>query len=110
MASPWGFTCSPGGEHGHNGRRMRGVELLLNKRVVTGGVELGRVVDVILGEEGDHPIGLEVRCKDGANRFLPIATAELGEEDVVVESPLVLLEPDQLDFYRTRGRALRSAK
>jgi hypothetical protein len=32
----------------------------------------------------------------------------LGEE-VVVDSPLVLLEPDQLDFYRARGRALRSA-
>ena len=88
---------------------MTGVELL-NKRVVTGGIELGRVVDVIFDESADQAIGLEVRCKDGANRFLPIATAELGEEDVVVESPLVLLEPDQLDFYRTRGRALRSAK
>jgi sporulation protein YlmC with PRC-barrel domain len=88
---------------------MRGVELL-NKRVVTGGIELGRVVDVILDETADRPIGLDVRCKDGANRFLPIATADLSDEDVVVNSPLVLLEPDQLDFYRTHGRALRSVR
>ena len=87
---------------------MRGVELL-NKRVVTSGIELGRVVDVILDETGDRTIGLDVRCKDGVHRFLPIATVDLGGEDVVVESPLVLLEKDQLDFYRTRGRALRSS-
>jgi hypothetical protein len=87
---------------------MRGVELL-SKRVVTSGIELGRVVDVIFGESTDRPIGLDVRCRDGENRFLPIAVAELGEE-VVVDSPLVLLEPDQLDFYRARGRALRSPR
>ena len=88
---------------------MRGVELL-NRRVVTGGIELGRVVDVILDENADRELGLDVRCKDGVHRFLPIATADLDGEDVVVESPLMLLEADQLDFYRTRGRALRSSR
>jgi hypothetical protein len=88
---------------------MRGVELL-NRRVLTGGIELGRVVDVILDKTGDREIGLDVRCRDGVHRFLPIATADLGEEDVVIESPLVLLEKDQLDFYRTRGHALRSSR
>jgi PRC-barrel domain len=87
---------------------MRGIELL-NKRVLTGGIELGRVVDVILDEAGDRPLGLDVRCKDGENRFLPLATADVDNGDVVVDSPLVLLEADQLDFYRARGRALRSA-
>jgi len=87
---------------------MRGVELL-NRRVLTGGIELGRVVDVIFDESGENAIGLDVRCKDGENRFLPMATADVGDGDVVVDSPLVLLEPDQLDFYRSRGRALRSA-
>ena len=81
----------------------------MNKRVVTGGIELGRVVDVIFDETGENAIGLDVRCKDGENRFLPLATADVGDGDVVVGSPLVLLEPDQLDFYRSRGRALRSA-
>jgi hypothetical protein len=85
---------------------MTGIELL-NKRVVTGGIELGRVVDVIFDKTGENAIGLDIRCRDGENRFLPMAAASV-DGDVVVDSPLVLLEPDQLDFYRTKGRALRS--
>jgi hypothetical protein len=87
---------------------MTGVELL-NKRVVTGGIELGRVVDVIFDSTGEKAIGLDVHCKDGENRFLPMAAADV-EGDVTVGSPLMLLEPDQLDFYRAQGRALRSSK
>ena len=88
---------------------MTGVELL-NKRVVTGGIALGRVVDVIFDKTGENAIGLDVHCRDGENRFLPMAAADVGDGDVAVDSPLVLLEPDQLDFYRSRGRALRSAR
>jgi hypothetical protein len=87
---------------------MRGAELL-NKRVVTRGIELGRVVDVILEESADRPIGLDVLCGDGEHRFLPMATVRIEEGQVEVESPLMLLEREQLDFYRARGRALRSA-
>jgi hypothetical protein len=87
-------------------RRMEGI-YLLNRRVVTRGIELGRVVDVIL-DEASEPIGLDVRCGDGERRFLPLATARIGEGDIEVDSPLMLLETDQLDFYRARGRALRS--
>jgi hypothetical protein len=72
------------------------------------GIELGRVIDVILDEEGSRAIGLDVRCGDGERRFLPLATARIGEEDIEVDSPLLLLETDQLDFYRFRGKALRS--
>jgi hypothetical protein len=88
---------------------MTGVELL-NKRVFTGGIELGRVVDVIFDSTGEIAIGLDVHCRDGENRFLPMATADVSDGDVAVDSPLVLLEPDQLDFYRAKGRGLRSAK
>jgi sporulation protein YlmC with PRC-barrel domain len=80
---------------------------LLNRRVVTRGIELGRVVDVIL-DEAERAIGLDVRCGDGERRFLPLATARIGPEDVEVDTPLMLLGTDQLDFYRFRGRALRS--
>jgi hypothetical protein len=80
---------------------------LLNRRVLTRGIELGRVVDVIL-DEASEPIGLDVRCGDGERRFLPLAIARVGEDDIEVDSPLMLLETDQLDFYRARGRALRS--
>jgi hypothetical protein len=88
-------------------RPMQGVEVL-NKRVLTGGIELGRVVDVILDEAGERPIGFDVLCGDGSHRFLPFPTARLDGEHVEVDSPLMLLERDQLDFYREHGRALRS--
>jgi hypothetical protein len=107
MASPWGFTCLPAGKHRQNGTRVTGVELL-NKRVVLDGIELGRVVDVILDETGERPVGFDVHCGDGSHRFLPYATAVLGRDEVEVASPLVLLGRDQLEFYRRHGRALRS--
>ena len=94
---------------GRMGGRMKGADLL-NRRVVTRGIELGRVVDVILDEAAERPIGLDVRCRDGEHRFLPLATIRIGEEDVEVDSPLMLLETDQLDFYRSRGRAMRSTR
>jgi hypothetical protein len=89
-------------------RRMEG-GYLLNRRVVTRGIELGRVVDVIL-DEASAPIGLDIRCGDGERRFLPLATARIGEDDIEVDSPLMLLETNQLDFYRSRGRGLRSLR
>lgn len=72
------------------------------------GIELGRVVDVLLDETGTIPVGFEVLCGDGTHRFLPYATAQLGGDEVVVGSPFVLLGRDQLDFYRRHGRPLRS--
>jgi len=83
---------------------------LLNRRVVLRGIELGRVVDVILGEDGARPIGLDVRCRDGGHRFLPLVGASLGEDVVEVDSPLTILDNEHLAFYRSHGRALRSSK
>ena len=91
----------------HKGTRVTGVELL-NRRVVLDGIELGRVVDVILDEAGERTVGFDVLCGDGSHRFLPYATAFLDGDVVGVGSPLVLLGRDQLDFYRRHGRALRS--
>ena len=86
---------------------MRGVEAL-NKRVMTSGIELGRVVDVILDETGERPVGFDVLCGDGSHRFLPFPTARLEGEHVEVDSSLMLLEREQLDFYRKHGRPLRA--
>lgn len=86
---------------------MRGIEAL-NKRVLTGGIELGRVVDLILDEAGEHPVGFDVLCGDGSHRFLPFPTARLESEHVEVDSSLMLLERDQLEFYREHGRPLRA--
>lgn len=86
----------------------RGVELL-NRRVVMRGVELGRVVDVILDAQDERVIGVQVLCGDGEHRFLPIVAARLGTDEVEVDSILAMLEPSELDFYRRRGRSLRKA-
>jgi hypothetical protein len=92
---------------GHNVGLMQGVDVL-NKRVMTGGIELGRVVDVILDESGARPVGFDVLCGDGSHRFLPFPTARVVDGHVEVDSSLVLLERDYLEFYREHGRALRS--
>jgi hypothetical protein len=84
-------------------------ERLLNCRVLLrGGIELGRVFDVILERDADRPLGLDVLCGDGLHRFLPMATVTRFGADVQIESSLTLLEPAELDFYRLRGRSLRA--
>ena len=84
-------------------------EDLLNRRVLLrGGIELGRVVDVILELDAERPLGLDVLCGDGNRRFLPMAAIGRVGRDIEVESSLTLLEPGELDFYRTHGRSLRT--
>jgi PRC-barrel domain protein len=87
---------------------VTGVDLL-NKRVVMDGIELGRVVDVLLDETGERPVGFDVLCGDGSHRFLPYATVHLGSDEIEVASPFVLLGREQLEFYRRHGRPLRSS-
>jgi len=81
---------------------------LLNKRVVLrGGIELGRVVDVILEADADRPLGLDVLCGDGEHRFLPLAAAGRLSPDVGIDSTFTLLDQAELEFYRAHGRSLR---
>jgi hypothetical protein len=85
-------------------------DAFLNRRVLLrGGIELGRVIDVILEAAADRPLGLDVRCGDGLHRFLPMAAASRFGPDLQVESSLMLLEPAELDFYRLHGRSLRGS-
>jgi hypothetical protein len=76
--------------------------------VVMKGVQVGRVIDVILEREKNGVIGFEVRCEDGRHRFLPRAAATSDGAAIEIDSPLALLDTDQLDFYRQRGVSLRS--
>ena len=78
--------------------------------VVMKGIPVGRVIDVILERENRGVIGFEVRCEDGRHRFLPRAAASSDGSVVVIDSPLALLDTDQLDFYRRRGLTLRSTQ
>lgn len=86
------------------------VEELLRQSVLLHGIEVGRVVDVILEPENHAVIGFEVRCKDGRHRFLPQAAAVMGGDGIEIDSPFGLLDTDQLDFYRSHGLTLRTRK
>ena len=74
------------------------------------GIQLGRPVDLLLDREELRVLGLDVLCGDEVHRFLPLPTASVSAEAIAISSPLVLLEEDQLAFYRTRAFAFRSLR
>jgi hypothetical protein len=80
---------------------------LLRLPVRTNGIEIGHPVDVIVDPERDRALGFDVLCRDASHRFLPLSAAVFEDDQITVESALVLLAEDQLDFYRTRGLSLR---
>jgi hypothetical protein len=69
------------------------------------GMAIGRAVDLIVDPDG-RILGVDVLCRDEQHRFLPLAAAELLEDEIRVESALTLLEDRELAFYRARGRTL----
>jgi uncharacterized protein YrrD len=101
-----------GRESGHERREMRelsGYELLA-LAVRLHGVHLGRPVDLLLDRDGERVVGLDVLCGDEVHRFLPLPTAAVGDDAIAIHSPLVLLEEDELDFYRARAFALSTLR
>src|SRR5438067_10853054 len=74
------------------------------------GIQLGRPVDLLLDRETPRALGLDLLCGDDVHRFLPLATATIAAEEVTIASPLVLLEEDELAFYRDRALALASVR
>ena len=97
---------------GHHGGHMveRTGDELLGLRVRLHGIELGRPVDLLLDRDGFRVVGLDVLCGDDVHRFLPLPTAAVGPDELTVHSPLVLLEEDELDFYRARAFVLSSLR
>jgi hypothetical protein len=87
---------------------MRSAGELLTLPIRHGDIELGRAVDVLLDLDAGRALGLEVRCRDDARRFLPFGAAQLGPDGTQAGSPLALL--DDLGFYRARGTGLRELR
>jgi hypothetical protein len=83
---------------------------LLARPVRLHGIDLGRPVDVLLDREALRAVGLDVLCGDDVHRFLPLPTAAISDEALTIHSSLVLLEEDELDFYRSRAFALSSLR
>jgi len=88
------------------GMRERTGDELLGLPVRLHGVQLGRPVDLLLDPEAHRAVGLDLLCGDEVHRFLPLPTAAIGDEEIRILSPLVLLEQHELDFYRSRTLAL----
>jgi hypothetical protein len=74
------------------------------------GIQLGRPADLLLDRESFRAVGLDVVCNDDVHRFLPLPTAVVNDDGIVIRSPLVLLEEDELDFYLARAFTLSSLR
>lgn len=86
-------------------RELTGAELLALP-VRLHGIQLGRPVDLLLDRDTLRTVGLDVLCGDEVHRFLPLPTASVSDDEIAILSPLVLLEEDQLHFYRSKTFAL----
>ena len=80
---------------------------LLRLPVRTRDIEIGHAVDVIVDAAHNRAVGFDVLCRDDEHRFLPWTAAVLRDDSIAVDSPLVMLEEEQLAFYRTRAQSLR---
>jgi len=89
---------------------MEGVSALalLHLPVRSRGIALGRPVDIVLDLGSRRAVGLDVRCGDGAHRFLPLPATELLDEEVRVDSALMLLDSFS-EGRRTTFRSLLGA-
>lgn len=82
---------------------------LVGRPVVIRDVRLGVAVDALFDRALGRLVGLDVRCRDEAHRFLPYPACEVLGDRVAVESALVLLDRE-LDFYRVGGSALSALR
>jgi hypothetical protein len=103
------FAPRLAGENRHGLRGLVGDELL-GLTVRTGGISLGRSVELVLDLAGRRALGLDVDCGDAVRRFLPLAVTELHGGELVVASALVLLDETERRFYRERGITLGDAR
>jgi uncharacterized protein YrrD len=88
------------------GMRERTGDELLGLPVRLHGLQLGRPVDLLLDPDAHRVVGLDLLCGDEVHRFLPLQTAVVGDEEIRILSPFVLLEQRELEFYRSRALSL----
>jgi hypothetical protein len=72
------------------------------------GAELGRPTDLLVDLDRLRVVGLNVHCSQGTERFLPLAAAELADEQIKASSSLALL--DQSAYYGEHGASLRALR
>jgi hypothetical protein len=67
-------------------------------------------MDLLLDRQALRAVGLDLLCRDEMHRFLPYPTAAVSEDEIAIDSPLVLLEEEELAFYRSRAVTLSSLR
>jgi hypothetical protein len=90
--------------------RGRPAEEVLRLPVRLRGIQLGRPADLILDLDLERVLGFDVLCGDEVHRFLPLAAAELREQEIAVSSALTMLEEAELAFYRARAASLTALR
>jgi hypothetical protein len=86
------------------------VERMLHLPVRFGDIELGRAVDLIVDPTDGRTLGLDILCRDGSHRYLPLPAATAHPDWIEVPSPLLLLDLDERSFYRRQATTLRSLR
>ena len=86
---------------------MKRAEDLLELPVRMRGIALGRAVDLLIDRERPRAIGFDVLCGDEAHRFLPFVAVRLQDDAIEIDSPFLLLDFAQVDFYRHQATTLR---
>jgi hypothetical protein len=90
-------------------RALTGEELL-RLPVQVAGIELGRIVDILIHPSDARAMGADVLCGDERHRFLAFAAARLADNALEVSSALVLLDLREDSAYRLEARALSSLR
>jgi hypothetical protein len=86
---------------------VRRAEELLTLPVRVRGIDVGRSVDLIVDRGHSRVLGFDVLCGDQAHRFVPFAVASVGDSEIEIFTPLVLLDFGQVGFYREQADWLR---
>lgn len=69
-------------------------------------IQLARPVDLLVDAAAWRALGFLVESNDGDTRFLPFAASQPGQNEIAVQSALMLL--DDAAFYRKRGVSVRA--
>jgi hypothetical protein len=85
-------------------------ERLLGLPVRLNGIPLGTPVDLLVDLERRRAIGLEVLCGDEALRYLPLAAADVRDDEIAIGSALLLFDARDLAWYRRRAASLAALR
>jgi hypothetical protein len=79
-------------------------ELLLRRPIRYHGIRLGVPCKLVVDQAGKRALGLEIVCPDDQRRFLPWGALTLKGDQIAVESPSVLLDMGEIEFYEANGQ------